>query len=582
MISSLKRLTYYMPGIQILFTLVWLVNLAHTDSYFSIYALIAFASFALQVMALREKPDVRSSNGLVYSLSVVFSFLIILANYSLFTTLGDPALIGRSTSILMNIINSVLTFLGGIFVFHPLLSWFFSYFPRKVSEQQPLLPRFWKPVFLFVSIFFVHFVHFLLVEYPGNLTEDTFTQISEMVSGKYSNFNTFWHTVLLQSVYKVGFFLFGEINAAVALVTVLQLLLMVFAFTHCLMSMIQYGLPKWMIAVTYLFFAILPYHMALGITIWKDVLFAGGCLLMISSWLRIQVRLGAGQLWNYIVFIAGSLLFIVSRTNGWVIYLVTFLVYLVFVRKNRILSVTMGLLAVLGWFMLNPALDMLGVEGGDLAESLSVPIQQVSRVIADGGELTEEETALLSRIMDLEEVPELYTNWISDPMKVEVRSKDYLYFQEHLGEYAKLWIRLGIRYPGSYLKAWVDQTKGYWNGGYDYAMYSETITDNPYGVEKSAGGNPVASLFRLYFGLSRHLIFFEPLHSIGLHVWIFLLCFVMNLRRRRQTWILSVPLLLLLVGLWFGTPVYCCFRYVYPLFVSFPLIVSTALYQTSK
>jgi len=184
--------------------------------------------------------------------------------------------------------------------------------------------------------------------------------------------------------------------------------------------------------------------------------------------------------------------------------------------------------------------------------------------------------------MDLEEVPELYTNWISDPMKVEVRSKDYFYFQEHLGEYAKLWIRLGIRYPGSYLKAWVDQTKGYWNGGYDYAMYSETITDNPYGVEKSAGGNPVASLFRLYFGLSRHLIFFEPLHSIGLHVWIFLLCFVMNLRRRRQTWILSVPLLLLLVGLWFGTPVYCCFRYVYPLFVSFPLIVSTALYQTSK
>ncbi|MBQ3615539.1 MAG: hypothetical protein II993_06030, partial [Anaerotignum sp.] len=101
----------------------------------------------------------------------------------------------------------------------------------------------------------------------------------------------------------------------------------------------------------------------------------------------------------------------------------------------------------------------------------------------------------------------------------------------------------------------------------------------PYGVEKSVGGNPIASLFRLYFGLSRHLIFFEPLHSIGLHVWVFLLCFVLNIRSRRELWIICVPLLLLLVGMWLGTPVFSCFRYVYPLFISMPLIVSTSVWK---
>ena len=297
---------------------------------------------------------------------------------------------------------------------------------------------------------------------------------------------------------------------------------------------------------------------------------------MISAWLRIMR--GGNGLWNDAVFILGSLLFILSRTNGWVIYLVSFAVYGLFVRKNKKFIAVMGALAVAGWVLLNPVLSMMNISGSDIAESLSIPIQQVSRVIAEGHELTEEEEALLSRVVDLEEVPTLYTDWISDPMKVEVRSKDYTYFQEHLEEYTRLWVRLGLRYPGSYLKAWVDQTKGYWNGGYGYAMYSETVTDNPYGVEKTGGGNPIASAFHLYFGLSRHVIFFEPLHSIGLHVWIVLLCFLLNIVKKREVWVISVPVLLLVVGLWFGTPVYSCFRYVYPLFVSFPLILATAIY----
>ena len=75
------------------------------------------------------------------------------------------------------------------------------------------------------------------------------------------------------------------------------------------------------------------------------------------------------------------------------------------------------------------------------------------------------------------------------------------------------------------------------------------------------------------------MVFFEPLHSIGLHVWILILCFLLNLIRRREEWIISVPVLVLVIGLWFGTPVYACFRYVYPLFVCIPLIVSTAFYS---
>lgn len=566
------------PSVSILFVVIWLSNLASTDAYFSVYALIAFFSFYLQI---RRSDNLQNSYRHIcvscLVISVIFSVLVILANYPLFTQIGDPALIGRSTSIMVNLINSFLSFIGGICVAYPIVQQFFSVYPIHIVPCK--YSGKWLPFFIFGSIFTIHLIHLLLVEFPGNVTEDPFTQISEMVSGRYSNFNTYWHTMLFRLILSFGYSIFSDVNWAVASFSIFQLTVMVFSFAHCLMTMIKYGIPKWAVVLSYLLFALIPYHLALSITIWKDVLFAGGCLLILSAWVRILYCLDDRPIYSYILFVLGSLLFFVSRTNGWIIYLVTFAGCLFFARSNKKFLAVMGVLSAIGWMMLNPALSLLNVEEGDLAESLSVPIQQVSRVIADGEELTEEEHELLSRVVDLEEVSTLYTDWISDPMKVEVRSKDYIFFQKNLYEYFSLWLRLGLRYPAEYLKAWVDQTKGYWNAGYDYAMYSETVTDNPYGVEKCNSSNPVSTLFQLYFGLSRHVIFLEPLHSIGLHVWIFLLCLILNIRRRRELWIISMPLLLLLVGMWFGTPVYCCFRYVYPLFVSMPLIVSTSVWK---
>ena len=566
------------PVISVVFVMIWLSNLAATDAYFSVYALIAFLSFFLQVRRKEEGAiDKRLLCIPALILSIIFSFLVLLANYPIFTQIGDPALIGRSTSIAVNLINCVFSFFGGICTAYPIIWYVFCKY--SLSCEPKSVSRKWLPLVIFLSIFFLHFIHLFLVEFPGNVTEDSFTQISEMISGSYSNFNTYWHTILFRTVLSAGYALFSDVNAAVAVVVVFQLAVLTFAFTHSLMTMIEYGIPRWAVILTWLLFAVVPYNMAMTITIWKDILFAGGCLLILSSWIRISHRMGASSVWNYVVFILSSILFFVSRTNGWLIYLVTFLLYLIFVRKDKRFILVMGILSAIGWFMLNPALSKLDVEEGDLAESLSIPIQQVSRVIADGRELTEEEAQLLERVVDLEEVPQLYTDWISDPMKIEVRSKDYAYFQEHLSEYTSLWFKLGLRYPAEYVKAWVDQTKGYWNAGYGYAMYSETITENPYGVEKSGGSNVFSALFRLFFGLSRHVIFFEPLHSIGLHVWIFLLCLILNIRCRRDLWIIFMPLLLLLVGMWFGTPVYCCFRYVYPLFVSMPLLVSTTVWK---
>ena len=567
------------PILKIVLAMIWLANLAHTEAYFSIYILIAFFSFYVSVKKPETGTPGRGGKQFVWILSGLFSLAVLLANYPLFTLVRDPARIGSSTNRMLNAVNTVFSLFGGYYVAKPILHGFFGQFPKSCHSWKKEKGERFLPAFFFLSIGAIYLLHLFLVEYPGNVTEDSFTQISEMVAGQYSNFNTFWHTMLFQGILRLGYGIFGNINAAVALFCVFQILVLAFAFTYCLMTLYRYGVPKSFLAAVYLIYAILPYNLALSITIWKDVLFGAGILLAISAAFRILEEISPKSWKAYGVFVLGSLLMILSRTNGWILALVFALSYGLFLRKNKAFLAVSVTVALAGWVLLNPVLSILHIPGSDKVESLSVPIQQVSRVVVEGCKLTEEEETLLSRIVDLDEVPSRYVNWLSDPMKVAVRDINPGYLEAHWGEYVRLWLHLGLRYPAQYLKAWVDQTKGYWNGGYPYAMYSETVTENPYGVAKAFNANPIASLYGIYAGLSRHIILFEPLHSIGLQVWLLVLCFCLNLTRKRQAAMLCAPLLSIVVGLWLGSPVYCCFRYVYPLFISMPLIFATAVYR---
>lgn len=570
--------------LKVIFIAVWLSNLSSTDAYISVYVMIALAAF-YAVLQNFEFSFSKKEHLIIQICSVFFSGLVLIANYPLFTRVRDLAYIQSSTNLLVNILNSFFSFVGGSIVGYSILSFLYG----KVKSQGVCFPRssgsknyLFFFVLTFFSIFFVNIIHLFFVEYPGNLTEDTFTQIGEMVTGRYSNFNTFWHTVFVQGFLKFGYALSGDLNGSVAFYCVVQSLILSFAFSYCLSTLYLLGVPVFFLICSFFIYGILPYNIALSITIWKDVLFSAGCLLFICSVFRIIYKIGRWNFTAYLFLIIGGFLFALSRNNGWYVFFATVCIFVWPLRKYWKLIIAMISVFIVCWFMTNPLLSMLNVSGGDYTESLSIPLQQISRVIAEGCELTEEETELISQVLDIEEVPSLYTNWLSDPIKIEFRSNNTAYFEENVGQYISLWFRLGVKYPGEYLKAWVDQTKGYWNAGYGYGMYSETVTDNPYGVEKTANNNIIAVLFRIYFGLSRHVIFFEPLHSIGLHVWITALCCLFNAMQKRKEWLLSVPLLVLVLGLCAGTPVYASFRYAYPVFVCFPLIVGTAFYKTSE
>lgn len=229
--------------------------------------------------------------------------------------------------------------------------------------------------------------------------------------------------------------------------------------------------------------------------------------------------------------------------------------------------------------MTRPLLQVLNVEQTERVESLSIPIQQISRVLADGKQISEEQRDLIAQVVDPEQAAEAYLPFISDPVKlliVEAGRDGYL--SEHLGEYGRLWLQLGLAYPLEYLKAWADQTKGYWNGGYEYWVWTDigsvsNVHENQLGI---TGDHSVGALLPLWERYSQAFTsnsFLNPLVSIGLAVWLYLAVAGYAVARRKRTGLALVPVIAVLATLLIATPVAYEFRYAYAVFATLPVAV---------
>ena len=83
-------------------------------------------------------------------------------------------------------------------------------------------------------------------------------------------------------------------------------------------------------------------------------------------------------------------------------------------------------------------------------------------MLANDRDLTPEQSELIDQVIDRTYVKELYNPTFADNMKELVRAGNPQYLEDHKTDFLKLWISLGLKYPGDYLEAYIQQTNGYW------------------------------------------------------------------------------------------------------------------------
>ncbi|MDO5544506.1 MAG: DUF6020 family protein [Eubacteriales bacterium] len=563
-----KRNPAVLFGAQALLIYVWLTDLsalAGTDTYYSVYLLCGTAA----LLCLWDNRKGGRGHPALWVFAGLFSLAVVLGNHEIY----EPAS-------MQNRLNFVMDLLGGFCVGYQILRCMLRRLPLKGGTGERKHPGrvFWG---VFAAVAVIDLGYLVFAHYPGILTRDSYTTIGQLLYGHYDNTMPYYHTRLVGLIVKLGMALTGDINFGVALFHGFQILLLAAVFGYTIMTLYQIGVPRWMLGLVFFVYALLPYNIVYSITLWKDVPFGASALLLAAAFCRLLKHVGKTRKWDYAAFTLGAAGMALMRTNGWYALLAAAVLLAVLLRKEqkRLVTVLLAVLVVT-WVMIGPLLTLLQVPGTDPVEAFAVPMQQVARVAASGRELTEDQQALLSEIFLMDKLGEVYDPQTVDPVKYEAfRYNQVEYIRQNAGQYLKLYVSLGLRYPGDYLKAWIDETRGYWNGGYFYWIYTLEAEENNVGIVPTAGTNPIARLYAAWFRLAEKPTVFQPLYSIGLRVWILIACCAVCCLQKRKQWLMAVPALVLTIGLWLGTPVYAEFRYAYPMVLCSPLALLSTVFE---
>lgn len=420
-----------------------------------------------------------------------------------------------------------------------------------------------------------------LCDYPGTLSTDSINQISQILSNSYSNHHPFYHTMIIKIFISVGMKLFHSLTAGIALYSVFSVIFMSSCFSLVIVTLYQMRIAYRWIVLCLIWYVIMPYHILFSFTMWKDVIFGGMLVILITALFRIICDIGKNNHINYILLVIGCLGECLLRSNGWTAFLMTTIVFvLVFRKSHKKITRIFFIVLITSYILKHPVLAALGVKQPDFIESLSIPAQQISRVVTDCGELTKEQYDLLQQIISVERIPKIYNERISDPIKNAVRDKNnQSYLEHHKTEYLKLWIELGLKHPVKYIESFIDQTCGYWNGGYSYDIFASGIVVNDMGISKIVYSNILDMVKNMYLWCFLYIPVLQIFTSIGFHVWLTIGLGAIAIINRKKEAFLSVPIIAIIFTLLIATPVYCEFRYAYSVFTSIPIIFFAVLHN---
>lgn len=567
-----KTSIYIIKRIAILFLLLfWVAMLFRTDSYYIVYLFLGF----IGIIGLALEISGRFSfilNSVDWIVPGIGSIAITAANYKIFIELQFPV---THLVTVYKIAAVVAVTCAGIVCLAYVLNIVKAgtanlWLKKNNTGQKPILVFFATLTFIAIIYMFI----FVLCYYPGVLTVDSIVQIQQCITEIYSNHHPFFHTMLIKFFLTAGTTLFGNINAAVALYSIFQIIFMSASFSYAIMTLYQLRINTKIISVITLAYAFMPYHIYYSFTMWKDVMFSGFTLLFIVSIFRYMIGLSKGGIKIWIGIAVSALGICLFRSNGWFVFVITTLVFwILFSKKYKHLGILFIGITILGYILTNPLLNELGVAKIDIGYYLSIPAQQISRVIVDENDLTNEETSLLSKVVDVEKISVEYKPYISDPIVILILKGNQKYLVQYKNSYLLLWAKLGLRHPVKYLEAWIDQTRGYWNGGYAYWRWTEKLEENGLGIERITLSQTALKLVHSYSYQYESINLLKIFISIGFFTWLTVLIGYIGLVKRNKMVVFTTMLLsAIIISLMIATPVYSEFRYAYALFCCVPFL----------
>ncbi len=524
--------------------------------------------------------------------SVLFSIFTISATYQII--LGDMTSVLFCTSILL------LTGIGLFIVYYYLTIWFLQA-ASSITLIGSGYSYAWIP-YLAAFICILCWLPYFLYEYPGVMTPDSINQYAQIIGAyQLNNHHSIVHTALIGMFYNIGVSVTGNAHTGLALYTIAQMIFMALAAGYVIRTLQKADIIMPVVLLTIGFYALMPYNGAYAVTIWKDIPFAGCMTIFAAALMRFLVRgsfatssdtvpkLQISEYFTLLIpYVLSGTLLCLLRTNGWYVFVISIPFILIAYRKwlKVILPVHLTILALV-LFVKYPVMHVYEIPQTDFVESLSIPVQQIARVIAEGESITESEAVYIQQLMDLDQIPTAYQPACSDNIKNLIRQKGNASLESDKATFFKMWFSIGIEHPKTYFDAYVAQTNGYWYPDVDYEVgLADGIYANEFGLswQPIIRGNIIIKIKELLFKLPKIIPLYGLLWSMGFLLWLILLLTALSLRMGKPaSALVCLPFLLLIITLCIAAPVATEFRYIYAAFYALPLlIVSPFVYESNR
>ena len=471
------------------------------------------------------------------------------------------------------------------------ISAFFSYFDMASDK------KYWLTIW---GILIVLQIPVMLAEFPGFFCYDAQDELNQVLTRSFSTHHPLVHVLILGGNIALGHKLTGSWNIGICFHLTMQMLFMTGVFAYALTFLrkniaiksvdkvsgnINYRGKKVYRTIAVLFFGLFPTIVMYTLCSTKDGLFSTFLLLLVIELMKLLSDTeNFFKLKRHIfLLILSAMMMSLLRHNGFYAYIV-FIPFGVFAlrkyyKKVLILFIIPVILSVV---IENGLTAVLNADSSEHQEMITVSIMQLART----WRYTPEDFS--------EEDKEVLLSFLSERAlgTYEIRAADYMKsffdnaeYDENSGAYWKLWAKMMVSHPMTYINAWFLTCYPYWypfaviNPYRGHQMPHFTYEDSSYfeyEVEPPGERHTLAFGFidKLYYKMSltpfqQKTPIVSLLFSMGFYFWVWMYFAFYTITKRKLmvclplmpvflTWLTlmlgPVALIRYMLILWYITP----------------------------
>ncbi|MEQ6376449.1 DUF6020 family protein [Bacillaceae bacterium S4-13-56] len=325
---------------------------------------------------------------------------------------------------------------------------------------------------------------FLLGFFPGEMSPDSFSHWTQIHTHEYNNWHPVVYTWLIQLLTVFWY--------SPAVVGTFQIIALSLTLGYGLYRFQKAGVPRTVLWIVAILFAIHPATGMFSIILWKDILYSTALMLFTILLFNIVATRGAwlSSISHLVFFGLTALSMMFMRSNG-VPILLLLIVLLLLVYRNQWKKLGIFAVSVFAIYFIvsGPVYSAFHVEEGDPNEALGIPQQQLARVVVEGGEMNGAQQQYVYKLLPRDKWFELYNPYLTDTIKFSGIYNKELIFSD-FPYFLKVWALVVKNNPGLVIDAYLDQTSLVWQivepeDGYTNTYPGGIFRANTYGIKQT-------------------------------------------------------------------------------------------------